>query len=169
MDSIFNRKNILILIIVVLNIACDQISKDIVRSKINYNDQITVINKFITLTKVENTGAFLSLGNNISRTAYKIIMIFIPLIVLGYAVWLVQANKNLTVSYTVGISLIVGGGLGNIIDRILYGSVTDFLYFDFQLFHTGIVNLADIFLTSGFFILIFELLVNQVIRKRKAP
>lgn len=57
--------------------------------------------------------------------------------------------------------MIIGGGLGNINDRIIYGSVTDFLYFDFVLFHTGIVNMADISLTIGFFILIYEFLINR--------
>jgi len=165
---LFNKKNLLILIIIVTNIACDQITKDIIRQKINYDEQITVINNFITITKVENTGAFLSFGNNISRTAYKIIMIIIPIIVLGYALYLILTKENLSKIYIIGISLIVGGGLGNIIDRILYGSVTDFLYFDFQLFHTGIVNFADMFLTSGFFLLIYELIANQMITKRKA-
>jgi signal peptidase II len=59
--------------------------------------------------------------------------------------------------------------LGNIYDRILYGSVTDFISFDFVLFHTGIVNIADISVTAGFFIPAYEFLVNRMILKRKDP
>jgi signal peptidase II len=61
----------------------------------------------------------------------------------------------------IGISFAIGGGLGNIYDRILFGSVTDFLYFDFVLFHTGIVNMADISVTIGFFMIVYELYINR--------
>jgi signal peptidase II len=88
-------------------------------------------------------------------------MIFLPLIVLGYALYYLFKNNNLSRLLTLGFCLIIGGGLGNIYDRIIYGSVTDFLYFDFVLFHTGIVNMADISLTTGFFILIYEFLINR--------
>jgi signal peptidase II len=60
-------KTILILTILISNIACDQISKNIVRHKIDYNEQISLISKYLTLTKVENTGAFLSLGNSLPQ------------------------------------------------------------------------------------------------------
>lgn len=67
----------------------------------------------------------------------------------------------------VGVSFIVAGGIGNIIDRFIYGSVTDFLYFDFYIFHTGIVNFADMILTTGFFMLIYEIGIKPYILKYK--
>ena len=63
--------------------------------------------------------------------------------------------------FILGLCLVVGGGFGNIIDRILYSSVTDFLHFNFVIFQTGIVNMADISVTAGFFILIYELYINR--------
>jgi signal peptidase II len=70
-------------------------------------------------------------------------------------------KNNLSKLFVLGLALIVGGGLGNIIDRILYGSVTDFLHFDFVLFQTGILNMADISVTAGFFILLIELTIHR--------
>jgi len=67
----------------------------------------------------------------------------------------------------ISISLIIGGGIGNIIDRILYGSVTDFLFFDFVIFHTGIVNMADIAVTTGFFMLLLDAFLSKTSRKNK--
>jgi len=121
----------------------------------------------VTLTKVENTGAFLSLGNKMPRIISIIVMVLLPLLVIGYALFYLFKNRDLPGLFTVGICLILGGGIGNIYDRILYGSVTDFLYFDFFIFHTGIVNVADISVTAGFFILLYELIINKRIKDPK--
>ncbi len=148
---------ILILSILLASVGGDQISKKIVRERVSYYENIVVIDNFITLTKIENTGAFLGLGDNLPRIWYKILMIFLPLIVLGYALFYLIKRKDLSKLLTVAITFVIAGGIGNIIDRFLYGSVTDFLYFDFHIFHTGIVNFADIILTTGFFILLYDM------------
>ena len=160
-------RNLLILIILTTNVGCDQISKCIVRQKIDFNDRTSVIGNFVTITKVENTGAFLSLGDHLPRIIYKILMIILPLIVLGYALYYLLTSNNLSKLLILGICFIIGGGLGNVFDRILYGSVTDFLHFNFGLFHTGIVNMADISITIGFVILMYELYINRRILKIK--
>lgn len=154
-------KNFLIILILITNISCDQISKDIVRQKIEYNTQINVISKYLILTKVENTGAFLGLGNSIPRPMYILLMIVLPLCVIGYVLYYLMKRNNVSKLLIIGLSIAIGGGLGNIFDRILFGSVTDFLYFDFVLFHTGIVNLADISVTIGFFIVLFDFYINR--------
>jgi len=151
-------RNLLILSIVAMNVACDQLSKNIIRNEIDINEKIVVINNFLTLTKVENTGAFLSLGNHLPRISYQIIMIALPLIFIGYALFYLFKNITLSKLLTFGICLGIGGGLGNILDRIIFGSVTDFLHFDFVIFHTGIVNMADISITCGFIIITYSLI-----------
>ncbi len=151
----------IIILIIITNISCDQISKKIVRQNIDYKTQINVIGNYVILSKDENTGVFLGLGNSISRPIYKLLMIFLPLIVIGYALSYLIKRDTLSTLLVIGISFVIGGGLGNIYDRILYGSVTDFLYFDFVLFHTGIVNLADISVTVGFFIILYGFYANR--------
>jgi signal peptidase II len=154
-------RNLLILILLATNVGCDQISKYIVRQSIEYNQRTSLIGNIVTITKVENTGAFLGLGDQLPRIIYKILMIILPLIVLGYALYYLLTGNNLSKQLIFGICLVIGGGLGNVYDRLIYGSVTDFLYFDFVLFHTGIVNMADISLTMGYFILMYILLINR--------
>jgi len=160
-------RNILILAFLFANIGCDQISKSIVRQRIEYGQQISLIDNFVTLTKVENTGAFLSLGDSLPRFFYKLIMIVLPLIVLVYVLYYLLNSNNLSNLLILGMCLIIGGGFGNIYDRIMYSSVTDFMRFNFVLFHTGIVNIADISVTAGFFILLYEFLVNRKLLNRK--
>lgn len=152
-----NIRNLLIIIFLASNIGCDQISKIIVRQKLNYHENISVIDHFITLNKVENTGAFLGFGDSLPKVFFIILMIVLPLVLLVYALIFVLKSKNLTRLSTLGISFIIAGGIGNIIDRVLFGSVTDFLHFNFVIFQTGIVNMADISVTSGFFIMIYEI------------
>jgi signal peptidase II len=154
-------RNLFILILLTTNIGCDQISKCIVRQTIEYDQRTSLLGNFLTITKVENTGAFLSLGDQLPRIIYKILMIILPLIVLGYALYYLLTSNNLPRLLIFGICLVIGGGLGNVYDRIIYGSVTDFLHFDFVLFHTGIVNMADISLTMGFFVLMYILFINR--------
>jgi len=158
MKTLFPNKKTLILLIIVLVIVLDQVSKIIVRHDVALNSRIAVIDNVVTLTRVENTGAFLSLGEHLSKAAYNGIMIFVPVIVLGYALFYLLKHDYESPAMTIGISLIVSGGAGNLIDRILYGSVTDFLHFNFGLFQTGIVNIADMSITAGFIILFIKML-----------
>ena len=152
---------ILIFSLLLVNISCDQISKQIVRKNISYNAHIEVVSKYLILTKVENKGAFLGFGDSIPRPFFLFLMILLPLIAIGYALYYLIRKDNLSKILLIGLSFAIGGGLGNILDRIIYGSVTDFLFFDFVLFHTGVVNMADISVTIGFFLIMYELYLSQ--------
>ena len=101
------------------------------------------------------------MGDPIPSPLYKVVMILIPLIVIGYTIFYLIKKRNLSTRMVKGIRLNLGGRIGNIYDRILYGSVTDFLYFDFIIFHTGVVNMADIFVTTGFFLVLFAIYINR--------
>ncbi len=155
-----NKRNslkfVVLLIIVALNFGCDQISKVIARKNIEPYEQITVIKDRFILTKVENTGAFLSAGSNLPDFIRTILLTVLPVFVLGYGLWFLYTNKNISVLMQVAVSFLIGGGLGNIYDRILYGSVTDFLFMDFVLFRTGIFNLADVSIMIGIGLLLFQ-------------
>jgi len=154
-------KNWYILLIVVGIIFIDQISKIIARSAIEFHSHINVLGEYLVLTKVENTGAFLGLGNSLSPLFFRLFMILIPLTLIVYAFYYLIKKNDLPTVVVVAISFFIGGGLGNIIDRIIFGSVTDFIYMDFILFHTGILNLADVFVTFGFFLILYELIFHK--------
>jgi len=154
-------RNALILILLSSNIACDQISKNIVRQRIETNKQTSLVGKYLTLTRVENTGAFLSLGENMSRKTKLVLLTILPLIVLGLVILFLLTKKTLSVVQTVGSCFIIGGGIGNLFDRLIYGSVTDFLHIDLVIFHTGIFNMADVSVMTGMFILFLSVYNKQ--------
>lgn len=153
----------LVLIIVLSNIGCDQVTKKMARNQIEYNETIEVIGKNLVLTKVENTGAFLGMGSSLSPTMRSILLLILPsAVMLGLLVYLLK-YKEITQISVVALSFIVGGGIGNIYDRIVYGSVTDMLYIDLEFAHTGIFNLADVSVMVGTFLILLE----QFLPKKK--
>ncbi|RZL49974.1 MAG: signal peptidase II [Pedobacter sp.] len=152
-----NQKNlrlILLLIMVALNIGCDQVSKIIVRDKLDYDETVSIIKNHFILTKVENTGAFLSAGNDLPVAIRFILLSILPIVVLGYGLFYLIIKRDLPKIMQIGLCFLIGGGIGNVIDRLLYGSVTDFLHMDFGLFRTGIFNLADVSIMIGIGILL---------------
>ena len=149
-------RSLIILALLITNVSCDQISKNMVREHIRYNQHIRLLDNYLTLTKVENTGAFLSMGRSLPRSINILLLIVLPLVVLISALIFLFSKSHLSVYKIVGISLIIGGGLGNLYDRAFHGSVTDFLHIDFVLFQTGIFNLADFSIMIGLFILLYE-------------
>lgn len=149
-------RTFIILTILSSNIGCDQISKNIVRQRIGYNEQVGLINNYLTLTKIENTGAFLSLGNALPQPIKSLLLTILPLAVLGLLLTYLLIKNNLSNLTILGICCVVGGGVGNIYDRIVYGSVTDFLHIDFVIFQTGIFNMADVSIMTGIFIILIE-------------
>lgn len=148
-----NKKGILraLLIVVTLtvNVGCDQISKAMVRNRIDENEQISVVNPYFTLMRVENEGAFLSLGDSLPKMARFILLALFPLAVLGFGIGYLFLKRNISKSVLLGFAFVIGGGMGNLYDRLVYGSVTDFMHMDFVIFKTGIFNMADVSIMTG--------------------
>ena len=157
-----------LLLIIALNLGCDQFSKVIARKNIAPYEQIDVIKNRFTLTLVENTGAFLSAGSNLPEFVRIIVLTILPILVLGYGLWFLYSNKHIPRLMQIGVCFLIGGGIGNIYDRIVHGSVTDFLHMDFVLFRTGIFNMADVSIMIGIGLLLLQNLMAAKARKEEA-
>jgi len=159
---------IIILLIVFTNVGCDQISKKMVRDSVTPGKQIELVGKKFLLMNVENDGAFLSWGSNLSKGMKNFILLILPSIMLVGALIYLFFQKDLDRLSLIGWSFVIGGGIGNMYDRILYGSVTDFFYIDLGgVFHTGVFNMADVSIMVGMgFLLVFYFLDS---RKPQAP
>ena len=126
-----NKRTLLILVLVILNIGLDQFSKFQVRERVVPGSRTEIIGKQLQLMNVENSGAFLSMGSDSNPTVKLIFLLIVPIIVLGIVLYYVITDKTLYKKSIIGFSCIAGGGIANVYDRLLYGSVTDFLYMDF--------------------------------------
>ncbi|WP_073135105.1 signal peptidase II [Chryseolinea serpens] len=153
---------LLILVVLVSNVGCDQVSKAIARNSLGDHQTVSLVNDHLKLLKVENKGAFLSLGSALPVFLRIILLNILPLVVLGLTGFYVFTRTNLSRMTTIGTCFVIGGGLGNIYDRMIYGSVTDFLHIDFVIFQTGVFNLADVSIMVGAFVIVLD-----VVRQRK--
>jgi len=140
---------LVILSLVMTNVGCDQLSKSVVREKIAYHETIELIGDNLILMKVENTGAFLGLGSTLHPLLKNLLLLTLPAIVLIMMLGIVVLNAQLPKEVMFGLSCIIGGGVGNVFDRITYGSVTDFMHLDFGIIRTGIFNMADVSILMG--------------------
>ena len=139
-----------ILLIVVINIGCDQISKSVVRENIEYHESIQLVSDNVILTKVENSGAFLSIGESLDPMMKNLLLLALPVLSILFGLgWVFSQSGNLDKSVLIAWCSIMGGGIGNIFDRLMYGSVTDFLFVQCGVFRTGIFNFADVSITAG--------------------
>jgi len=150
-----------IILLIVANIAIDQISKVVVRANIeprtetSYGETINVIGDTFIMTNVENKGAFLGMGSDLGDTSRLLFLLILPILVLGYVVFYVFKNKALDRMSLIAFCCIIGGGIANVYDRIVYGSVTDFFHIDLGgVFRTGIFNVADMSVSTGMIMLL---------------
>ena len=157
-------RNLSIVLLIIVTIAVDQISKVIVRSNVTPYQESNIIGSYFTLNNVENTGAFLGMGSDLNPTVKLIFLLILPVLVLGYLIYYIFKNKDMETYGLIALCSIAGGGIANVFDRIVYGSVTDFLHINLGgVFRTGIFNMADLSVTTGMIIL----LIGSFLQRKK--
>ncbi|MEO8333085.1 MAG: signal peptidase II [Gallionella sp.] len=136
-----------------LVITLDQLSKAWITSHFAYGESYYVLGVF-NLVLVHNTGAafsFLSDAGGMQRWLFSVIAIVASV----WIIWLLRRH-NAQPLFALALSMILGGALGNLIDRIAYGHVVDFLQFHWDGHFFPAFNLADSAITCGAFILILD-------------
>lgn len=149
-------RTFLILAFVTATIGCDQVTKTLVREKIAPHQHIELMNGSFILTKVENKGAFFGLGENLSLSIKNLLLSALPTVVVLILLGFTIRQHKLPLLAVTALCFMVGGGIGNIVDRIAYGSVTDFLHIDLGFFRTGVFNMADVSILVGMFAMICQ-------------
>lgn len=156
------KRYILVLGLILSNIACDQVSKKIVRDSVEPRSHSQIIGETFILTNVENKGAFLGMGSDLNPIVKTTLLLVLPIIVLLLVLRYLLVKKDIDTLSLIGLTFIVGGGIGNLYDRILYGQVTDFFHIDFGgIFKTGIFNMADVSVMVGMGFLIVASLIYK--------
>ena len=156
---------LLIIGLILINVGCDQVSKSVARNNINETERISVIGEYVVLMKTENKGAFLGFLSSMENPILKsIFLIILPIAVLLFILRMIIINTDLDRYRIIGLCCIIGGGIGNLYDRILYSSVTDFMHIDLGgIFKTGIFNMADVSVMLGTGLLILSFIKRKEI------
>jgi signal peptidase II len=143
-------RSILISILLLGCVGCDQVTKGIAQTYLMPGDTHSYLHDTFRLVLARNTGAFLSIGENLPETLRMAIFIGgVSILTLGSLLAALFAPR-LNRSQVAAFALIGSGGLGNLIDRLAhYGTVTDFLNIGIGSLRTGIFNFADVVLMVG--------------------
>jgi signal peptidase II len=136
----------------------DRLSKRLVAKDIGLHDSIAVIPRIFYITHVENRGAAFGLFND-SPSEWKIALLVlfsvVALVIVSALLW--RSSHTMTAS-AVGLSLILGGAVGNLWDRLLNGRVVDFLLVYIGSYPWPAFNVADSAIVVGAGLLVFEIL-----------
>ena len=139
----------IILILVIVIVLIDQISKILVDKFMP--DETVILQNVLSITKYENEGIAFGINNqNVSNIA--LILLVLTIIIR----FVITQRKNLTIKVTVFISMMIAGGISNLIDRIFRGAVFDFI----EIGDIPIFNLEDSFIVIGWILFVIDLIKN---------
>ena len=151
------RRPLLVSVVGVV-VILDQVVKALVRPRLELHESIDVISGFFSLTRVHNTGAAFGLMNNIDfplKAAVLALLQTAALIGLTVYVAMLAPHQRLT---RLGLSFVIGGAIGNLIDRVIYGYVLDFFDFYRGGWHFWAFNVADAAINIGVALMILDML-----------
>jgi signal peptidase II len=136
----------------------DQVTKFIVDQKMPLHHSIPVIDNLFSLTYIRNTGAAFGIFSG-SAAAFRLpFLILFSTIAIGFILMMLRRLPDRETGLITALAFILGGAIGNLIDRIAYGEVIDFLDFYWSRFHWPAFNLADSFITVGVLITVYYLI-----------
>ena len=148
-ENLYNYRFILIIFLLV---CFDIFSKVIANSSLLFGQSVDTVFPFIELLLIFNSGIAFGLFDNKGELASNLLLILTILITL-YLLWMIineTKDRN-----KLALSFITGGAIGNVLDRVNDGSVTDFLHLKIYNYSLFVFNLADAFITIGAILIIY--------------
>ena len=155
-----NKKIIISILIIFFIFLLDRITKILILNIAEETGEVDIyINSFFNLYLVWNSGIGFGLASMEANIYYHIVTAIIVIVNIGLIYFLVKSKGG----YAYLIALIIGGSLGNLLDRIYYHAVPDFIDLHLANYHWFVFNVADIFITLG----IIGLILIELTKKEK--
>lgn len=155
--KLWNR-TVVILLVLVFCVGCDQVSKDLVIDKLRFAPAVTLMQDTVHLLYAENPGAAFSLGADLHPNLRFWFFTVGSAVFLAAMLLFVLFRRGATRIEVFGFALVIGGGFSNLLDRILKdGRVIDFVMLRVGEMQTAIFNFADVMIIMGMVVLLFEL------------
>lgn len=153
----------LALFVLMTGVGCDQITKQIAAEKLSASAPVSFLGDTVRMQYAENSGAFLGLGHTLPRALRFWLLTVSTAGLLGLLAWILIVKWDMRRTRFTAVALILAGGMGNLIDRLLQdGVVVDFINLGVGPVRTGIFNVADVAITSGVIILLTESLRKHI-------
>lgn len=141
--------------VLLLAVGCDQAAKHLAETELASSRPISLLDDCVRLELAQNRGAFLSLGESLPGAARYLLFVVLVGGALALTLALTLRLRTASPAQLVALSLLTGGGLGNLIDRLLHdGAVVDFVSIGIGPLRTGIFNVADAAITLGVLLLL---------------
>jgi signal peptidase II len=144
----------LVLIIVVL----DQLTKELVRRSLELHDTMDVIPGVLNLTRVHNTGAAFGMFNGMEFPYKTAVLTLVATLALAGVAWYAATVPTSDRLARVGVAAILGGAIGNLIDRATVGYVLDYVDAFYNGWHFWAFNVADAAISIGVVLMVLDLL-----------
>lgn len=141
-----------VLVYTIFVVILDQVTKQIARTFMTFHDSIPVIRNFFHLTYVENSGIAFGINFPGGSVIFPIASI-IATVAVFYYLWFVRKDR---IVVRLSLALILGGAIGNLIDRLLFGKVVDFLDFNIAGYHWPVFNVSDSSVTIGLILFLYS-------------
>lgn len=146
------------LIMVVLIVVADQSTKALVRRALELHDTIEVIPGFLSLTRVHNTGAAFGILNAMDFPFKTVVLTLVATLALAGVAWYAATVPATDRLARYGVASILGGAIGNLIDRATVGYVLDYVDAYWRGWHFWAFNVADAAISIGVVLMILDLL-----------
>ena len=156
------RHHLLFVMTVLVIVVLDQISKVYIDTHMTLHDSIPVVQGFFNITYVRNPGAAFGFLADSTPLVRAFFLIGVSIFASGLIVYYVMKMKTEDILLTYGMSLIMGGAVGNLIDRVRLGEVIDFLDVYISTYHWPAFNVGDSAVSIGAVILFYKLIRGQV-------
>ena len=149
-------------------IGCDQATKHIAKSSLEYAVPQSLFNDILRLQYAENPGGMMSFGANLHpEVRFWFLTVFVGVMLAGIFVFTL-ISKKISPVQILALTLIVGGGFSNLLDRLLHnGHVIDFLNVGVGTLRTAIFNLADVIILFGTFLLLVS--TSHIAKEQSKP
>jgi signal peptidase II len=134
-----------------LAVALDQWIKHLVETRLDLHEAVDVL-PFLALYRTYNTGVAFSMLSSFGDTG----LIVVSLAVIAFVLYLASRSEPGQILARIGFALIIGGAIGNLIDRAVYGHVIDYILFHTPVWSFAVFNLADAFITVGAAMVLLE-------------
>ena len=142
-------------------VVVDQLTKAIVDRAMSLHDSIPLIPGFFNLTYIRNTGAAFGIFSGAHEVFRLPFLIGVSILAIGFIVVMLKRLRLGETGLATALAFILGGAIGNLIDRIAYGEVIDFLDVYWSNYHWPAFNVADSFITIGVTITLFYLIRSK--------
>ncbi|OQX08946.1 MAG: signal peptidase II [Desulfobacteraceae bacterium IS3] len=163
-DQNFSKKKKLMKLALIggLIVLLDQLTKAVILQSLPLHDSITVIPGFFDITHIHNPGGAFGFFANQSPMLRKILFLFISSLAVIFVFYFYIRTPASHPMLASGFALIFGGAVGNMIDRIRFGKVIDFLDVYIGVWHWPVFNVADSAISIGVAVFIFHILFDKL-------